>query len=235
MSDQWGKFWENYAGGEATNEDDLYIQVGKTANRAPISKEVFENIVMDITEKLELKKTDILLEMCCGNGLFTFPLSHMVEYIYAFDFTKSLIDNALKFKSNRNIEYAVGNGKEDFTRIFKNELPTIQKFLINDAIAYFSPKDVELIIERISTISKDFKFYLTNIPNDENKWNFYNTPERKANYEKAIRSGDVFLSGMGRWWTKSEFITIAENFNLKIKIFDQTNEYSYRMSILLYS
>lgn len=235
MSDQWEKFWENYAGGEATNEDDLYIQVGKTANRAPISKEVFENIVMDITEKLELKKTDILLEMCCGNGLFTFPLSHIVEYIYAFDFTKSLIDNALKFKSNCNIEYAVGNGKEDFTKIFKNKLPTIQKFLINDAIAYFSPKDVESIIKRISTISKDFKFYLTNIPNDENKWNFYNTPERKANYEKAIRSGDVFLSGMGRWWTKSEFIIIAEKFNLKIEIFDQANEYSYRMSILLYS
>lgn len=235
MSDHWKKFWENYAGGEATNEDDLYIQVGKTANRAPISKEVFENIVTDIIEKLELKSSDILLEMCCGNGLFTLPLSYLVKYIYAFDFTESLIDNALRFKSNNNIEYAVGNAKEDFTKIFKGELPIIQKFLINDATAYFSPSELEMVIERILKLSHEFKFYLTNIPNDENKWNFYNTPERKANYEKAIQSGDIFLGGIGRWWQKSEFINIAEKYNLNLEIFDQTNEYSYRMSVLLYS
>jgi hypothetical protein len=235
MSNQWKKFWENYVGDAAANEDDLYVQVGKTANRAPVTKEVFENFVNDVVEKLELNNSDTLLEMCCGNGLITLPLSKIVKYIYAFDFTETLIKDALKYKSGDNIEYVTGNAKEDFTKIFKDKLPQIQKFLINDSTAYFSPEDVELIIERIFTVSKDFKFYLTNIPNDENKWNFYNTPERKANYEKSVQSGDIFLSGMGRWWTKSEFIHIAEKFNLKIEIFDQSNEYSYRMSILLHS
>lgn len=235
MSDQWKKFWENYRAIEPTTEDDLYFQVGKTANQAPISKEVFENIINDIVGRLELNNSDILLEMCCGNGLFTYPLSHIAKKIYAFDFTKSLIDAAIKFKTNENIEYVVGNGKEDFTKTFKQDLPIIHKILMNDATAYFLPEDIEKVIERISGISDGFKFYLTNIPNDENKWNFYNTPERMANYEKAVQSGDIFLSGMGRWWQKSEFENIARKHNLKIQIFDQTNEYSYRMSVLLHT
>lgn len=235
MSDQWKKFWEDYIGGEAANENDLYLQVGKTANRLPVSKEIFEGFVNDVVEKLELSSSDILLEMCCGNGLLTLPLSDIVKKIYAFDFTETLIDTAIKYKSKENIEYAVGNAKEDFTKIFKENLPVIHKFLINDSTAYFSPKDIETVIERILKISNEFKFYLTNVPNDENKWNFYDTPERKANYEKAVKSGDIFLSGMGRWWTKSEFINIAEKYDLSIKIFDHANEYSYRMSILLYS
>ncbi|MDQ0594343.1 SAM-dependent methyltransferase [Chryseobacterium ginsenosidimutans] len=235
MSNEWRKFWENYVGNAAANEEDLYVQVGKTSNRAPVTKEVFETFINDVVEKLELNISDTLLEMCCGNGLITLRLSKIVKHIYAFDFTETLIADALKYKSSDNIEYITGNAKEDFTKIFKSDLPLIQKFLINDSTAYFSPEDIELIIKRIFTISKDFKFYLTNVPNDENKWNFYNTPERKANYEKAIQSGDIFLSGMGRWWKKSEFIKIAEKFNLKIEIFDQSNEYSYRMSILLYS
>jgi hypothetical protein len=233
MSDQWKKFWKSYNAIEPANEDDLYIQVGKTANRAPVSKEVFENFVYDVINKLDLKNSDILLEMCCGNGLLTYPLSQTVKQIYAFDFTEALIDAAVKYKSNDNIEYVTGNAKEDFTKIFKQELPAINKFLINDSTSYFSPEELERIIERIFTISKDFKFYLTNVPNNENKWNFYNTPERKANYEKAVQSGDIFLGGIGRWWEKSEFINIAEKFNLKIEIFDMNNEYSYRMNILL--
>lgn len=233
MTDQWKKFWETYNMIEPASEDDLYIQVGKTAGRAPVSKEVLASSVYDVVEKLELTRSDILLEMCCGNGLVTYPLSQTVKQIYAFDFTETLIDAALKYKASKNIAYATGNAKEDFTKIFEHELPVIHKFLINDSTAYFSPEELEKIIERLLSISKDFKFYLTNVPNDENKWNFYNTPERKAVYEKAVQSGDIFLGGIGRWWQKSEFTAIAEKFNLKIEIFDMSNEYSYRMSILL--
>lgn len=233
MSDQWKKFWENYNTIEPEKEDDLYIQVGKTSNRMPVSKDILENSVKDIIQKLDLESSDILLEMCCGNGLVTYPISVVVKKVYAFDFTEGLIDAALQYKSNENIEYAVGNAKEDFTQIFKEKLPDIHKFLINDSTSYFTPEELENILMRIMTISGNFKFYLTNVPNNENKWSFYNTPERKANYEKAVQSGDIFLGGIGRWWEKSEFIAIAEKFNLKIEIFDMNNEYSYRMSILL--
>lgn len=234
MKDQWENFWKNYNSIEPKNESDFYIQVGKTVNKVPVSKDIFQNFVNDVVEKLDLKSSDILLEMCCGNGLLTHPLSQFVEKIYAFDFTEALINTAIKYKSNDNIEYVKGNAKEDFTKIFKQELPTIQKFLINDSTAYFTPKELKKIIERIFTVSKDFKFYLTNVPNNENKSNYYNTPERKANYEKAVQSGDILMGGIGRWWEKLEFMRIAEEFNLKIEIFGMNNEYThYRMSILL--
>lgn len=182
-----------------------------------------------------MKSSDILLEMCCGNGLFTYPLSHIAKHIYAFDFTESLIDAAKKHKIGSNIEYVVGDAKQDFTKIFKDKLPAIRKFLINDAIAYFSPEDLSLVIERISDISKDFHFYITNIPNNEKKWDFYNTAERKEKYLNAIESGDIFLGGMGRWWEASELSHIAKKYGLKLDIQELDNEYSYRFNVLFYT
>lgn len=235
MSDVWKNFWEQYAGPKAADEDELYLKVGKIANSAPVSREVLQKLVDDAIEKLKLDDSDILLEMCCGNGLITRPLSEKVRKIYAFDFTESLIESALQHRASRNIEYVTGNAKEDFTRIFSEPLPVIKKFLIHDSTAYFLPEDIEKMIERILTVSEDFVFYLTHIPNHANKWLFYNTPERKAKYEASLQSGDIFLGGIGRWWEKSEFIAIAEKYHLRIQISDGTNEYAYRMSVLLSS
>lgn len=234
MSNLWRSFWKSYNNIEPVQEDDLYIQVGKTNNKKPISKEIFENIVTDIAQKLELKSSDILLEMCCGNGLFTHSLSNTVKYIYAFDFTESLIDTAKKYKSGSNIEYVVGDAKQDFTKIFRDKLPVIQKFLMNDTTAYFSPEDLSLVIERIYGISEDFRFYLTNIPNNEKKWDFYNTPERKEKYLHAVQTGDIFLGGIGRWWEASELSNIAKKHSLKLEIQELDNEYSYRFNALFY-
>jgi len=235
MNDAWKNFWEQYAGAEAANEDELYRKVGKIANSAPVSRDVVQKLVDDVADKLELTDSDTLLEMCCGNGLITHPLSEKVKKIYAFDFTESLIASALQHRASTNIEYVTGNAKEDFTRIFAEPLPVVKKFLIHDSTAYFLPEDIEKMIEKIKTVSEDFMFYLTHIPNNANKWLFYNTPERKEKYEASLQSGDIFLGGIGRWWDKSEFTAIAEKYHLHIEIFDSSNEYAYRMSILLSS
>jgi SAM-dependent methyltransferase len=235
LSDSWKDFWTKYTDVETKEESDLFIQVGKTVNRKPISEALFQIIINDIVENLNLKSEDVLLEMCCGNGLFTSELNKYVNHIYAFDFTEQLITTAKQFKQKENISYFVGNAKEDFTKLYPKK-NTPNKYLMNDAMAYFNPQELEIILKRLLKSAKSIQFYITNVPNDALKWNFYNTPERKEKYENLLAKGDGFFDGIGRWWKISEFEAVAKKLNLNIKIVNLTNELQrYRSNILITS
>ncbi|MES2588237.1 MAG: class I SAM-dependent methyltransferase [Bacteroidota bacterium] len=228
----WNEFWINWRNIESEKEEDLFFQVGKTINKMPVSEEVFNEAFEDIVKKLELKKSDSLLEMCCGNGLVSLPLSLLSKKIYAFDFTPHLINSAKKFKQGENIEYLVGDAKSDFFSLFSFEdLP--QKFLMNDALAYFTPDDLKLIIENIVNKTPTFLFYLTGIPNNDLKWNFYNTDERKKRYLELEEKKDDFFDGIGRWWKVEEIQKIAQDLNLKCTVQNQNSIISnFRMDVL---
>ena len=232
MAVNWQLFWQNYRKIDPQSEDDLFFQVGKTSNQKPIPQVTFQKIIFDIVTNLDLKKGDTLLEMCCGNGLFTYELINFVKSINAFDFTESLIESANKFKSHNNITYAIGDANDDFESIFDVKLPIFTKYLMNDATAYFTPEQLNDLIKRIQKKSTTFSLYLTNIPNDSKKWNFYNTIERKENYENSLKKGDVFLGGMGRWWKIEEFEELALQNDLEVQFIDTNDELNYRVNVL---
>lgn len=227
----WNSFWNNYRTLEASTENDLFFQVGKTVNKQPVSEAVFNDSFEDIVKSLSLTENDTVLEMCCGNGLVTFPLSQISKTVYAFDFAPHLVDAAKKFKKSENIHYSVGDAKGKFFQLFSLEkIPN--KYLMNDALGYFSPEDLTAILKYIAANSPKFSFYLTGIPNDFLKWNFYNTEERKDSYLEGVKRGDASNNGMGRWWKKSELLEIAESLGLKITLKNQIESISdYRMDV----
>ena len=141
----WQDFWRNYRKNKVTEDYlDLFYQVGKTINKLPIQQNIFDQMILDIINKLELNENDILLELCCGNGLLTKPLSFFVNKIYAFDFTEHLISTAKLKNQNENIEYAVGDVKSDFLNLFSiSKMPN--KYLMNDSLGYFTVSDLEKI------------------------------------------------------------------------------------------
>lgn len=229
----WKFFYENYRNIEGNNEEDLYFQVGKTINSAPISEQQFGLILNSITTNLKLNKNDTILELCCGNGLVTHPLSFFVKKIYAFDFTSRLIETAKKYKQTNTIFYTTGDAKDNFFDFFQFEtIPN--KFLMNDAMACFMPEDVASIVQKMLHIP--FHFYITGVPNNDLKWKFYNTPERKEKYLKNVEKNDIFNEGMGRWFSEQEFIDIATKFNINIHIEKQWEGVAnYRMNVLFFN
>lgn len=231
----WQNFWKNYRCIESLEERDLFYQVGKTINKEPISEFIFRQMVKDIILQLQLNETDVLLEMCCGNGLLTKPLSEFSEFVYAFDFTKHLIETAEQFKQKDNVIYKVGDAKSDFFKIFDFQ-KTPNKYLMNDSLGYFTQNDLENIIALIFSNSSSFKFYITGIPTDSLKWNFYNTEDRKTTYLNAVKNGDETNNGMGKWWSENEFSEIAKRFNLKVTLSNQPKKISnYRTNVLFES
>jgi hypothetical protein len=67
------------------------------------------------------------------------------------------------------------------------------------------------------------------------KWNFYNTEERKAAYLESIQEGDFSGKGIGYWWKKKEFESLAQQLNLTYVIEDQEKHIStYRSNLLFF-
>jgi hypothetical protein len=227
----WKTFWEQYRMTQTQEEKDLFYQVGKTIQKEPISEEVFIEMIQDIKTKLQLSKNDTMLEMCCGNGLLSKPLGNFVKELYAFDFTERLIETAKKLKHGTNISYKVGDAKGDLNDLFEYTTKP-NKFLMNDSLGYFKPIELSKILEQI--IDRPFTFYITGIPSDSLKWNFYNTEERKKRFKELCESGDDFNDGIGRWWKCDEFFELASKFDLDIIIQRQPKNISlFRMNVIL--
>ena len=232
MENDWQSFWVRYRNIPPVEESDLFYQVGKTVDKAPISIDEFSSMIKNIVESLDLDKDDILLELCCGNGLLTYLLSNFTKHIYAFDFAKHMIENAKKFKQKENITYAVGDAKSNFFKLF-GENPNPGKILMNDSLAYFSYEDLASIITLLINKIENFSFYITGIPCEELKWEFYNTDERKKAYLSDVERGDLYNNGMGRWWSVDEIEQLAKKFNLRYLIEKPSKFYNYRMNVLL--
>lgn len=231
----WEKFWQEWHKKEVENEADLYYQVAKTINKEPIRKEIFDLINTNICEILALDKNENLVEFCCGNGLCTFEFSRVARQVIAVDYSQHLIETARKHKSAPNITYHLANIC-DFLEGFTAEYDfQPRRFLMNDSLAYFETTDLERILKSIMSISSpDFRFLIRGVPNDELKWNFYNTEERKQKYLDGVASGDYTNAGMGRWWKPSEIETVCAGLHLNFSIRNQVPPISdYRMDILI--
>ena len=232
---EWENFWNAFRVKNVESEDDLFFQVGKTINKKPIDKEVFHSLTKNLVEQLSLNKNDLIVELCCGNGLCTYELKDYVKQIISVDFAIHLIEAAKKFKSAPNITYCQGN-VFDFLKNFKSDFKVVPaKYLMNDSIMYFNPEDLKKILTYILDISNDgFTFLITGAPNDLLKWNFYNTEERKTKYLEGVASGDYTNDGIGRWWTAKEIEDLCSSLNLKCSIRNQPEAISnYRMNIVI--
>lgn len=237
MSKRWKEFWRDYRKGEVHSEEDLFVQVGKTVAQHPIGHALLERMLDEIAKKLDLQPTDRVLDMCCGNGIITFALADRVDSVIAIDFAEHLISTATRFKSKPNIRYLVEDVEQ---ALASGRYPVADKYLMNDALAYFSPEGLERILESIIAASapgnSKFTILLTGIPDYDRKWSFYDTDERRQRHLNNEALETDINDGMGRWWLASEIITICNSMNLSVSVQPQHEEISvYRMDALIQS
>ncbi|MEO6365501.1 MAG: methyltransferase domain-containing protein [Luteimonas sp.] len=233
MSKNWIGFWDNYRNVQARSEDDLFVQVGKTIARKPIPRPMFASMVANIVERLALVQEDHLLDLCCGNGLVSFELAKVAGRVTAVDFARHLVEAARQLKSHPNIDYRVGDVSAPLRQLVDD---TPNKFLMNDALAYFEPTSLDSILDNIVHLREGhpFHFLLTGIPNHALKWNFYDTPERQARHLENEQLEHNTNEGIGRWWRIEELATACHARGLQVEIIDQAQAISnYRMDALI--
>ncbi len=219
----WEKFWVKYPGDRNGN---LLKQVGKTVGGVPISDEQFDKIIHSIVGRLDLQKTDHVLDLCCGNGIITNRLAPMVASIQGIDFSPTLVENARK-GAPKNVIFnranLTGNGwqSNNYGSAIK-----YNKVLWYDALAFFTPHEVVNILRHASIMhERDNVYYrwdkvepaervfLGSVLNEAKKENFYNTPARKLLHLRHKIETKLFghdAKGIGRWWTDEEILNVSK-------------------------
>ena len=218
----WKRFWSSYRKKEVTSEEDLYVEVGKTVNGEPVSEEAFQLSIDLIVRDLELSKRDLLLELCCGNGLVSRRLAPLVDQIRAVDFSERLIANARKFSSAANVSYFCGDAVAHLEDLAFSKAYVPTKILLGDCLCYFDQEALRAMLRAVRRLTADhFIFLASGIPCDELKCNFYNTPERVRRFEENQLLAENTNDGIGRWWRKDELEEIGKAMGFSTVIREQ--------------
>jgi SAM-dependent methyltransferase len=237
MTDFWEDYWSKYGPPEVSSEEDLFKQVAHTVAKQPIPNEMVVRMLACITTRLQLSPDDRLLDFCCGNGIFSYELAKHVAELMGIDFVPRNIHMARVRKSRPNTRYVVGDAIAPLAGLVGADfLP--DKFLMHYSLAYFTPVQFGTILDNsvLHVGKRAFQFLLTGIPNADFKWNFYNTPERRARHLENEKNQENTNDGLGRWWQAGEIEQICREHGLEVLIENQPAELSnYRMDALISS
>ena len=99
----WEEFYDSYP--RSFGPIEYLKQAGHTIDGEPISGEQFEIILERMETLLDLQPTDSLLDLCCGNGLFTKGLAEKCERVEGVDFSKPLLEVAERDHRRQNLTY----------------------------------------------------------------------------------------------------------------------------------
>jgi len=213
----WKEFWQTYP--ERNSDLDAYQQVGKTIKGNAISEKQFKVLINDVVDTLELKEDDVVMDLCCGNGLITKEFGTGVKEVVGLDFSAPLIEHANKNNKLKNIKYLIYDAKE--LDNLKNGYDNyFSKVLCYEALAFFNEKEFSKLLDTLIEFSKpNAMFYFASVLDGKKKFNFFNTFRKKMWYLKMKFTGEAV--GLGKWWKMSAIKKIVARKGLKCTIFDQ--------------
>jgi len=215
------KNWENYYNTIPlqVNSDDYLRQVGKTIAGKTIDNSQFDLIVNSIIKNLKINSDDIVLDLCCGNGLITQKILQYCDRIEGIDYSKPLIDIAKSVHSPDYCNYL----NKSILDLHPDNFPfKFSKVYMYEALQHFSQKQFEDILQIIFKITKPQAIiFLGSIPNKEKIWDYYNTFSRKLDY---IKRKIINSEAIGYWWNSNSVLEICNKFGMKCTVMNQNPE-----------
>jgi ubiquinone/menaquinone biosynthesis C-methylase UbiE len=196
----WEKHWATRP--KTVDKTDYLKQVGHTIKGQPIPYSQFQLIVSQICHWLHLEKDDIVLDLCCGNGLITKELAGKCNEVVGIDFSQPLLEIANRDHRPTNVSY------QNMNILYLDKMPLIasgsfNKVLMYEGLQFFRKRELIIILRSILRLStKNCIMLFGGVPDRTKKWKFYNTPKRRLMYVVRRMFG---REAIGTWWDK-EFI-----------------------------
>jgi cyclopropane fatty-acyl-phospholipid synthase-like methyltransferase len=216
--DYWKQFWIGHA--KAAADSHPQHQVLRTLNKKPISEEEFKKIVSFVEEKLSVNSADDVLDLCCGNGLFTTVFASKCNSVTGIDVAKELTDQ-IDTERHKNITTIVKDIRE-----VKLKEQSYSKIFMYAGLQYFAYKEVIGIFQKVSMwLKDDGKFYIGDVPDVNQMWNFFNTEEREKVYFESLVNGTPIIGT----WFDSGWLTKLGKFTdfRESEILDQPSDFPY--------
>ncbi|WP_136442094.1 class I SAM-dependent methyltransferase [Pacificoceanicola onchidii] len=197
--------------------DDHLSQVGHTVHGQPIPEDHLLALQAQMAAELQIGHSDRLLDLCCGNGIFTRPLSEQAEAALGVDFSSAMLSVARRDFPGPNLRYEELDVSDIASLSDRPEAP-FSRVMMYGAWQHFDLGVGQRILEDVLSISSDdLRIVLGFVPDFDLKHNFFDTPERRAAHEAYVAAGtDAF----GNWWKKDELVTIAGDLGLTCEFTD---------------
>lgn len=210
--------------------DDYWGQVKRTVKGQAFSQDQINMIVHAICDGLHFVKTDILLDLGCGNGALSKYFFPFCINVLGVDHSRYLISIA---KTNFEQEPAyifLESDMLDYVRS-ENEPQRFTKVLCYGAFQYL-PHDIaravlSLVYKRFSNVTS---FLIGNLP-DKDKTDAFYPPE--MDYSALVNDHS---SPLGIWRTKNEFDELATETGWVTKFRTMPNDFCaahYRYDVIL--
>lgn len=189
----WRKHWMSFPTG--FGPDEYLQQVGKVWHGKPIAEAQMRALVTDIHKKLGLSADSTLLDLCCGNGILTHQLARTCSMTVGIDFSRPLISVARRAHPLPSGEYIQASVLELGGRDIGGPFTHI---LCYEALQHFAEWQLGALLDAIlHQATDDPVIVLGSIPDEQRKWDFYCTPEYRADYLARLELGE---EAIGTWW-----------------------------------
>lgn len=210
----WKNFWDNNANANAT---DVIGQVQRKDLKSTLLT------VNHIVRVLEIKNSDAVLDVCCGNGIITQQIAKKCDSIVGVDLSEMLLNVAKRDYKDMNCLYVNCSALEMSEHVQSN---SFDKIYLQFSFQYFDKwKEGEKVIaEMLSCLKPNGKIFIGDITDHKNKYKLYDTPLKKAYYYKQMIQG---RNRMGKFWKTTELDTIAKKLNVKGTYLEQSKELPY--------
>jgi cyclopropane fatty-acyl-phospholipid synthase-like methyltransferase len=203
--DYWPKFWISH--GKLAADADEHFQVLRTKNKKSIDEECWNKTLDYILGQLELKESDDVLDLCCGNGLITRDISKQCRSVTCVDVVPELVD---KINTNQypNITALVGD-----IRQLNLERNSFDKILIYAAIQYLNPAEtVEWFDQMYKALRVGGMLFIGDIPDRAKLWNFFDSKEREEVYFKSMKEREAIV---GTWFEQNWLLKLSQHAGFK--------------------
>jgi cyclopropane fatty-acyl-phospholipid synthase-like methyltransferase len=210
----------------------LLWQVGHTENGQPITEQQFQAMVGRIRNELDLQPEDQLLDLCCGNGVFTRVLAGDVQTALGVDFSPALIAVAQANSEAKNLTYHVGDARNPPEKTISGD--TFNKVLMNAALQHFSFSDFQNLLEKlVAQTSAERMFLFAFVPDAEHRDAF------EATLKPGLRLRLRRMFGrdlIGHWYSRDAVTRLCKTMGLSVEFLpvDPSIDGSrYRFNILI--
>lgn len=217
VSKYWKSFWDRHV---KTVDDNPFRQVGRTLNKEPMSEAMFRKFTAHTIDKLELDTDHSVLDLCCGNGLFSTEMAGRCQSVVGVDFSCKLIADM----ASRAPENVVGMVADVCEIKFRPE--SFHRILFAAAIQHFSqPQVIRLFNELASWLKPEGLLLVADICDARRIWNFYDSQEREAIYFRNTAAGTPVL---GTWLDRVWLEKLARYAGFShTQAYDQPDDYWY--------
>lgn len=224
----WKNFWDRHAHDNAHPQ----AQVGRIKGGMTLSEQILDDIVQHIVEQTKLQSNDILLDLCCGNGLLTQKLAKRCKEVYAVDISPAQIELAKQQFSSPNIQYVAADVAEG------GYLPKhvkCSKINLYFSFQYFDSFSMgkKAISNMLPYLDDGGSIFIGDVPAKKYLKRYYATPKARLKYflQQLLGTND-----MGKFWSAREMQRIADHLGMKLKVTEQPAKLpyaSYRQDFLL--